>query len=535
MFAVPGWSVSSSALTRQLDPNAKPAPDSSKLTGANAVVPKVTKKRKRNNGPAVTADNLGDLWKKHIEKSSAGIEDGEAPSTSKDDKKRRKREKKDDKKEKVAESAVSKDEANARKSDVDTEDVPKVQSEKTKRRNLKKQEKKKALVQAKGDSPAPPSEAGPSTKTLSASAPNPATKLTPLQASMRQKLISARFRHLNETLYTTPSSNSLDLFSESPEMFTEYHEGFRRQVEVWPENPVDIYINTIKARGKINPRRPSYNNSKGTEQQQLQPLPRTSSTCTIADLGCGDARLAQVLTPMAKKLHLSLHSFDLQSPSPLVTKADISHLPLADSTVDLAIFCLALMGTNWVEFIDEAWRVLRWKGELWVAEIKSRFGRVGGRGAGAGSEKRVVDHSVGKRQKKPKKGSKDKKDNEAGDEADLDPLADIDGSTGAADSAAETTDVGAFVEVLRKHGFITQGDDAVDLSNKMFVRLRFVKGVSPIRGKNVPEKRPDATAAGAAGTWKKRPKMRFLDAAVADGEVDEKEGEVLKPCVYKIR
>ncbi|RJE16810.1 rRNA processing protein Rrp8 [Aspergillus sclerotialis] len=36
------------------------------------------------------------------------------------------------------------------------------------------------------------------------------------------------------------------------------------------------------------------------------------------------------------------------------------------------------MGTNWVSFVEEAWRVLRGdgKGECWVSEVKSRFGRV---------------------------------------------------------------------------------------------------------------------------------------------------------------
>ena len=51
-------------------------------------------------------------------------------------------------------------------------------------------------------------------------------KLTPMQAAMRQKLISARFRHLNETLYTAPSADALQLFDANPEMFEDYHAGF---------------------------------------------------------------------------------------------------------------------------------------------------------------------------------------------------------------------------------------------------------------------------------------------------------------------
>ena len=32
------------------------------------------------------------------------------------------------------------------------------------------------------------------------------------------------------------------------------------------------------------------------------------------------------------------------------------------------------MGTNFLDFIKEAWRILIPRGELWIAEIKSRFG-----------------------------------------------------------------------------------------------------------------------------------------------------------------
>ncbi|KAK1826020.1 methyltransferase-domain-containing protein [Podospora conica] len=59
--------------------------------------------------------------------------------------------------------------------------------------------------------------------------------------------------------------------------------------------------------------------------------------------------------------------------SPLITRPDIANLPLADGSVGVAVFCLALVGTNWLCCIEEAYRVLRWKGELWIAEIKSRF------------------------------------------------------------------------------------------------------------------------------------------------------------------
>jgi len=59
----------------------------------------------------------------------------------------------------------------------------------------------------------------------------------------------------------------------------------------------------------------------------------------------------------------------LVSTKPFIIEADISKLPLKDSTVDLCIFCLSLMGTNYLDFIREAWRVLKENGEMIISEV----------------------------------------------------------------------------------------------------------------------------------------------------------------------
>ena len=41
--------------------------------------------------------------------------------------------------------------------------------------------------------------------------------------------------------------------------------------------------------------------------------------------------------------------------------------------MDMAVFCLALMGTDYPGFLREAHRVLRVGGFLWIAEVSSRF------------------------------------------------------------------------------------------------------------------------------------------------------------------
>ena len=71
-----------------------------------------------------------------------------------------------------------------------------------------------------------------------------------------------------------------------------------------------------------------------------------------------------------------IYSFDLVSRKPFITECDIRKLPLMNESVDVAIFCLALMGLNHIEFILEANRCLKKSGYLIIAEVLSRFKNV---------------------------------------------------------------------------------------------------------------------------------------------------------------
>jgi ribosomal RNA-processing protein 8 len=508
MFAVPGWSVSLSALKTQTLDSLNPVPN---VTTTSIEESKGKKRKRSGSGKSkardVNATNLADLWE-------SVIEGKKKPKSAKHSEKRQKiaMDENGDGVEKDGEERVLSSKRDAKNTHGKEKKKKREKTSKEKRREKKEKHAldestdTKTTTESTNAAPPPP--------------PKPTATLTPLQASMRQKLISARFRHLNQTLYTTPSTHSLELFSSNPEMFAEYHEGFRRQVEVWPENPVDSYLTQIKARGKVRGphRKPQPSDPKTEAVEVLAPLPRTDGCCNIADLGCGDAGLAKGLQQSLKKLKVKIHSFDLQNPSSLVTKADIANLPLEGGSVDVAVFCLALMGTNWVDFIEEAFRILRWKGELWVAEIKSRFGRVGG------IKNKRVEHSVGNRVKnnQPEKNKKaSKKAEEDQDGQDL--AIEVDG-----EEKRQETDVSAFVEVLRKRGFVLQGE--VDLRNRMFVKMCFLKAATPVKGKGVPV--PQGMAEMGLETWQKKPKGKFIDQ---EEVVVGSEAAVLKPCVYKLR
>ncbi|CAG8466985.1 9745_t:CDS:10 [Ambispora leptoticha] len=140
-----------------------------------------------------------------------------------------------------------------------------------------------------------------------------------VQQKNKKQLSEGKFRWINERLYTTTGTAAFQLFKEDPLMFEEYHKGFRSVVEAWPVNPVDIFIDFLKQK---------------------------PADIVVADLGCGEAKLAKVVPN-------KVLSFDLVASNNQVIACDIAKLPVPDSLFDIAIFCLS--------------------GELKIAEVVSRF------------------------------------------------------------------------------------------------------------------------------------------------------------------
>ncbi|OAP59891.1 hypothetical protein AYL99_04893 [Fonsecaea erecta] len=527
MFAVPGWAVDSTSLAQE-----KPTPTGD-AHPSPTVSASASKKRKnsfsdRLQASKVSGTELEKLWNQRAgakparteqepgyqehghrkdERNKAGTET--LPAT---DRKRRKRENK----------ANTQPTANVR------------------RHSVQDDQRRKPGHGETETSSSRPSPRDDIAKSLPPVPPVPA-KLTPLQAKMRSKLTAARFRHLNETLYTTTSSAAMDLFTNSPDLFAEYHAGFSQQVkDSWPVNPVDRYISAIRTRGQIpttaNEFKKQLTSKDSKTSLQGSPLPRRKTgLCTIADLGCGDAPLARGCQSVIKSLKLKFHNFDLHTPNTLVTKADISSLPLRDGEADIAVFCLSLMGTNWINFVEEAWRILRGdgKGECWVSEVKSRFARA------KRQPGQSVENSVGKKRKnkqhkkKPGASGVEESDGEVREE-----LFAEDSTT--TEASGEETDISAFVRVLARRGFLLR-EESVDKSNKMFVSMVFIKSGVPTAGKylglkwngreyqKIDEvKLKGRVRAGAA--------MGGPDHGTDESDITvEEEAKVLKPCVYKTR
>ena len=608
MFAVPGWNLAASSLKTQINTKPLKATKGTASQTQKDTTEKKSRKRKRGNGSTknveVTEENLGELWRKHME--------GKIPKGNKNEKKdkegrgKRKEKTRPEEGDEIREDAVNGDRPGfdgfsdeGKESELATkedstgkerqdrspvvtnghtikpdtsntqpkEHLSKAESkakyEERKAKAARKREQKQ-LLRANGTLPpsrltapssstakktTPDPSKSPSNTTQepnspthlnhtqlnhSAHSPAPPPSLTPLQTLMAQKLLSSRFRHLNATLYTTPSTTAAALFV-SPHLYESYHVGFRNQVATWPSNPLETFIHDLKTRGRVKPpRRDKPVRGRGARgrgrnitprptraQAVEEPLPRDpAGQCRIIDLGCGDAGLAASLLPLCPPHALNLHitSFDLNRGigphAHLITPADITDLgkEVRDQSVDVAVCCLSLMGTDWVKVVGECGRVVRGGGEVWVAEVASRFvgsggvavsargGGMGGRGGAAGQR----GGGFGGRGGGGRGGGGAGAVKQGHGDADADADGDLEAG---AEAKGREADVGPFVGVWERRGFRLRGE--VERGNKMFVTLRFVR----------------VSEGGGEGE---------RGGGVDQGGVED-EGRVLKPCVYKTR
>lgn len=166
--------------------------------------------------------------------------------------------------------------------------------------------------------------------------------LTPegtLANKLQSELLGGRFRYINEQLYTMNSKKAEDLFRSDASAFEAYHAGYRQQVEKWPSNPLTRIIKTIK---------------------------RLPKTAIVGDFGCGEGKLAQSVPN-------KVYSMDLVANRADIVACNITKTPLQPQSLDVAVYCLSLMGTNLNDYLLEANRVLKLHGNVYIAEIQSRF------------------------------------------------------------------------------------------------------------------------------------------------------------------
>lgn len=148
------------------------------------------------------------------------------------------------------------------------------------------------------------------------------------------------FSKLNNRWYASESAKTHDRLANNREEWAHYHTLYRQYRETWPVVPFKEEIRWLSERDGY----------------------------VVGDFGCGEAFIAAE----SGDKH-TIHSFDHVAIDQRVIACDIAHVPLEDDTLDLAIFCLSLMGSNFTDYIREAHRCLHIDGHLHIWEAASYF------------------------------------------------------------------------------------------------------------------------------------------------------------------
>jgi hypothetical protein len=148
------------------------------------------------------------------------------------------------------------------------------------------------------------------------------------------------FSKLNNRWYASSSDKTHDRLAANPEEWAHYHTMYQQLRESWPVVPFKEEIRWLSEREGL----------------------------VVGDFGCGEALIASAVTSRH-----TVHSFDHVAIDERVIACDIAHVPLEDETLDVAIFCLSLMGSNFTDYIREAHRCLRLDGMLHIWEPTSYF------------------------------------------------------------------------------------------------------------------------------------------------------------------
>jgi hypothetical protein len=117
-----------------------------------------------------------------------------------------------------------------------------------------------------------------------------------------------------------------------------YHTLYREARATWPEHPVERLAEQLR-------RRPEW---------------------VVGDFGCGECLLKAAVPNRVVGL-------DHVAWDDTVIAGDMAVTPLEPGSLDVAVFSLSLMGTNWPDYLREAYRTLKPFGHLLIAEPAGRW------------------------------------------------------------------------------------------------------------------------------------------------------------------
>lgn len=152
------------------------------------------------------------------------------------------------------------------------------------------------------------------------------------------------FSTMNARWNNASSSKTSERLRATPEEWEQYHTLYRKARDNWKVVPFKEFIRWCRIREGY----------------------------VIADFGCGEALVAKAVSD----LH-TVHSFDHVAIDDSVIEGDMAKTNLDPESVDVALFSLSLMGSNFSDYLREAYRVLKIDGQLHIWEALSRFDDVG--------------------------------------------------------------------------------------------------------------------------------------------------------------
>jgi hypothetical protein len=167
--------------------------------------------------------------------------------------------------------------------------------------------------------------------------------------TMRRRLVESKFSEADELVYkknsnkfteynrswsTKKSSTLHEDLSRDRSQWEEYHKLYREVRSKWDECPYEVIAKYL--------------------------FPRRD--WVIGDFGCGENLLKNYLDGN------KVYSFDHVSIDESVTSCDISNVPLENETLDIAVYSLSLMGTNYIDYLKEGHRTLKPFGKIIICE-----------------------------------------------------------------------------------------------------------------------------------------------------------------------
>jgi hypothetical protein len=148
------------------------------------------------------------------------------------------------------------------------------------------------------------------------------------------------FSRMNARWSNSYSHTTYQRLQKNPEEWMQYHTLYQEARRTWSVLPYEEAIKWLQKRSGL----------------------------VVGDFGCGEALIAKALAGKH-----TIHSFDFIAINDSVIECDMARVPLEDSSLDVAMFNLSLMGLNISDYIREAARTLKLDGQLWIYEVTSHI------------------------------------------------------------------------------------------------------------------------------------------------------------------